>query len=93
MDIARSIKKFLKVSGWNVYQLAQRTGVPASSLYRLINGQRKSIRTDTLEKLWPYLFGDKSPLQVSCQTSQNTTQKTPSNNILKEAPWDMTSKT
>jgi DNA-binding Xre family transcriptional regulator len=40
-----------EASGISRYQLSQRTGIPQSTLSRLINRERGSLKVETVEKL------------------------------------------
>lgn len=61
MDIKKDLEQFLAETGWNVPRLVAETGVNKDSIYRLLNESRKGLGCKSLEKLWPYLYGDKRP--------------------------------
>jgi len=72
MNIKADIESYLKRSGWSVLRLAHEACVNKDSIYRLLKGNRKGVNSSTLEKLWPYLYGDKcspSPLIDSADQS------------------------
>lgn len=61
MNIKSDLKKLLAESGWTVLRLASEAGVSKDSLYRLLRGERGGVNSTTLEKLWPFLYGDRRP--------------------------------
>ena len=61
MNIKSDIKKVLAESGMSVTELARLSDVNQSILSRFVNGKQKGLHSDTLEKLWPFIYGDKRP--------------------------------
>ena len=55
--LIREIEK-AEARGISRYQLAQRTGVPQSTLSRLVNRGRESLRVETAEKLAREFHGE-----------------------------------
>ncbi|WP_424450080.1 helix-turn-helix domain-containing protein [Pseudodesulfovibrio tunisiensis] len=51
----------LTESGWSQTNLARASQVPQSTISKILNGASKGIHSSTLEKLWPYLYGDQRP--------------------------------
>ncbi|MFW5970493.1 MAG: helix-turn-helix domain-containing protein [Desulfovermiculus sp.] len=71
MDIKQDIKQYLKESGWSASRLAREAGVATPVITRLMTGERKGIHSQTLSKLWPFLYGD------TITTAQSETQDQP----------------
>ena len=61
MNMKQDIKTLLAEVGWSPLNLAAAAGVSKDSIYRLLNGSRKGGNSTTLEKLYPFLYGDKRP--------------------------------
>lgn len=61
MNIKTDIEQFLRDTGWNAHRLAQESEVAAPIITRLLSGERKGVHSKTLERLWPFLYGDKRP--------------------------------
>ena len=38
-------------------------------IYRLIRGERRGANSRTIERLWPFLYGDKQPQEPEHHTS------------------------
>jgi DNA-binding Xre family transcriptional regulator len=49
--LIQEIERAEKTAGVSRYQLSQRTGIPQSTLSRLINRERGSLKVETVEKL------------------------------------------
>lgn len=64
MDIPTDIREFLTVSGWTAKRLAVEAGVEPSTITRLVRGERQGVNSRTLDKLWPFLYGDRRPVPV-----------------------------
>jgi len=64
MNIQADIKQLLEESGWPASRLASEAGIPAPVITRFLRGDRKGMHTRTLEKLWPFLYGDRRPTPV-----------------------------
>jgi len=76
MNIAEEIQNFLEETGWSASRLAREAGLGGvQSLTRLLAGTRKSIHTKTLEKLWPFLYGEKHPTQATAKTKKRRRRK------------------
>ena len=67
MDIRKDLLNFLNFSGWNPNRLAMEARVSKDVIYRLVRGERNGVNSRTLEKLWPFLYGDQA---TSKQTEQ-----------------------
>jgi transcriptional regulator with XRE-family HTH domain len=65
MDIKSDIERFRKETGWSVLKLAAAAGVSKDSIYRLLRGDRRGINSTTLQRLWPFIYGDKRPAAAS----------------------------
>ena len=61
MNIREDIINLLNESGWSQTALALESGVPQSTLSKILTGVSKGVHSSTLEKLWPYLYGEKRP--------------------------------
>ncbi|WP_319764467.1 helix-turn-helix transcriptional regulator [Maridesulfovibrio sp.] len=61
MNIKEDLKKFLEDTGWTAAKLANEANISAPVITRFLSGARKGLHSSTLEKLWPYLYGDKRP--------------------------------
>lgn len=61
MKIKTDIKHMLDETGLNLSDLGRLSGVNQSILSRFINGHQAGLNSKTLEKLWPYVYGDKRP--------------------------------
>ncbi|MBI9080858.1 MAG: helix-turn-helix domain-containing protein [Pseudodesulfovibrio sp.] len=59
MKIRSDLKKMLFDTGWSQTHLAKRSDVSQSAISKLLSG--KAVRSDTLEKLWPFIYGDQRP--------------------------------
>jgi len=64
MDIPADIREFLKATGWTAKRLAVEAGMEPSTITRLVRGERKGMHSSTLEKLWPFLYGERRPVPV-----------------------------
>lgn len=60
MDIKKDIELFLKQSGWKQSELAKNANIHPVTLNRLLRGKRTGFNSVTLEKLWPFLYGEES---------------------------------
>jgi len=58
MDIRQDIQKFLDRSGWKPAHLAREAGIHPILISRILRGKRKGLNSKTLQKLWPFLYGD-----------------------------------
>jgi DNA transposition AAA+ family ATPase len=61
MEIKADIKTLLDESGLNLSSLARMACVNQSILSRFINGDQAGLNSKTLEKLWPFVYGEKRP--------------------------------
>lgn len=55
MNIKESIRECLNRRRWNASKLARESGVKLNSITRVLNGKRKGMHSDTVEKLMPFL--------------------------------------
>ena len=61
MNLATDFDKFFLETGWNPYRLAKAAGIKVEIITRVQKGERKGVHSTTLEKLWPFLYGDRRP--------------------------------
>lgn len=61
MNIKQEIQNALERLGWTATKLANEAGVAPPVLTRFLSGDRDGIHSKTLEKLWPFIYGDKRP--------------------------------
>jgi DNA-binding Xre family transcriptional regulator len=71
MDIKQDIKQYLEVSGWSASRLAREAGVATPVITRLMTGERKGVHSQTLSKLWPFLYGDINPSDIQAENHQD----------------------
>lgn len=64
MNLAHDFNTFFKDTGWNPYRLAKAAGIKVEIITRVQKGERQGVHSKTLEKLWPYLYGDLRPLPI-----------------------------
>lgn len=62
MNIADEFTRFFQETGWSPYRLAKEAGIKVEIITRVQKGTRKGIHSSTLEKLWPFLYGDGHPI-------------------------------
>lgn len=70
MDIKRDLQCYLEIKGEAPQELAQKSGVHFTTIYRILTGQYDP-RLSTLEKLWPFLYGEQSRTQTTEQIETN----------------------
>lgn len=61
MNLVEDIRRVLEESGWSATHLAKEAGVAPPIITRLLSGERKEVRSGTLQRLWPFLYGEKRP--------------------------------
>lgn len=61
MNITDEFARFFRETGWSPYRLAKEAGIKVEIITRVQKGTRKGLHSSTLEKLWPFLYGDKRP--------------------------------
>jgi DNA-binding Xre family transcriptional regulator len=61
MNIREQIEKALLQHGWTATRLAREAGIAPPVITRFLSGERSGLHSSTLEKLWPYICGDKRP--------------------------------
>ena len=59
--LRRDILAFGNLPGWSITRLARESDVEQGSLSRFVNDKLKSLNGETIEKLWPFLYGDRRP--------------------------------
>lgn len=56
MDLSTSIRKrlinLIKINNLNISKLSTLAGISRSTLFKILNGQRRYIRLDILEYIW-----------------------------------------
>ncbi|WP_425607935.1 helix-turn-helix domain-containing protein [Pseudodesulfovibrio pelocollis] len=67
MNIREDIKKMLRESGWTQGRLADESGVKQSTISKIVTGASKGGHSETLRRLWPFLYGDRHPSPVPGQ--------------------------
>ncbi len=60
-NLRDDIRELLQVSGWPASRLAKEAGIPAVCITRLLKGTRKGLHSDNVQKLLPFLYGDRRP--------------------------------
>ena len=61
MDIINDLKA-LKATGLSESEIARRCQVPQATIWRLLHDDTSSPSYKTILKIWPVLYGDKSPV-------------------------------
>jgi len=61
MNIERDIRDCLERNGWTPTELARRAGVAPPTITRILTQERYGLHSKTIERLWPFLYGDKQP--------------------------------
>lgn len=64
MDIKQDILAFLEATGWNASQLAHAAKISQPVISRLLTdgaSRRHGCHSSTLQKLFPFLYGDRRP--------------------------------
>ena len=74
MDIKQDLERFLSDVGWDVSRLVAESGANKDSIYRLLNGTRKGVSYKTMQKLWPFIYGDRRPAPSLRASSFETTK-------------------
>lgn len=63
MNLAHDLTTFFQESGWSACRLAREAGIKSvQAITRVQKGERQGMHSKNLEKLWPFLYGDKRPL-------------------------------
>ena len=62
MNLAQDFNAFFQETGWSPYRLAKAAGIKVEIITRVQKGERQGVHSKTLEKLWPFLYGDRRPL-------------------------------
>ena len=62
MNLAQDLTSFFNDTGWSACRLAREAGIKSvQAITRVQKGERQGMHTKNLEKLWPYLYGDRRP--------------------------------
>ena len=61
------IRACLTNRGISIHRLAQESGVDAAALWRFINNKKPNLTTDSLFRLWPYIYGEQKPLPITLE--------------------------
>jgi hypothetical protein len=61
MNIREDLKSYLDSTGTTPAKLARQARIPVNVITRFIKGERSGIHSTTVEKLWPFLYGDRPP--------------------------------
>jgi len=61
MDILKDLQA-KKNSGLSESEIARKSGVPQSTIWRLLNVEGAKPSYANIQKLWPYLYGETHPL-------------------------------
>lgn len=62
MDILQDLQA-IKNSGLSESEIARKSGVPQSTIWRLLNVEGAKPGYANMRKLWAFLYGEKFPLQ------------------------------
>lgn len=62
-NIRRDLGRFTKDTGHSLNWLANASGVEQGSLSRFSRGVQKGLRGETVERIWPFLYGPKRPMK------------------------------
>ncbi|MBI9113294.1 hypothetical protein [Maridesulfovibrio ferrireducens] len=61
MNLKEDLTHMLAESDWTASRLSIESGVPAPVLTRFLRGTRKGLHSSTVEKIWPFVYGEKRP--------------------------------
>lgn len=61
MNLRQDLKLLVGLENWSPSRLSKESGVRVNIITRFIKGERKEMRSGTLEKLWPFLYGPQRP--------------------------------
>lgn len=56
-----ALAALVALEGWSPTRLSKESGVRVNIITRFIKGERQEMRSGTLDRLWPFLFGDRRP--------------------------------
>ena len=56
--LINDIRKHLDGRSISLHRLAQESGVDHGSLWRFVNIEKANLNTDSLFRLWPFLYGE-----------------------------------
>lgn len=61
------IRGYLAGRNISLHRLAQESGVDSASLWRFVNNDNANLNTESLFRLWPFLYGEQKPLPVTLE--------------------------
>jgi len=62
MNLAQDLTIFFQDTGWSACRLAREAGIKSvQAITRVQKGERQGMHSKNLEKLLPYLYGDRRP--------------------------------
>lgn len=71
-QLRNDILAVLQARKIRLYRFARESGVDHTSLWKFIHNPKANLNTDSLFKLWPYIYGEQNPvplvLMESCPT-------------------------
>ena len=75
MDLQQVIRKKLEVTGWSRCEFARRAGLTRSAVTRMLQRKNPSPPMQTLEMVWPVLYGSefefpKLPEEETCPAQE-----------------------
>lgn len=72
-NLRREIEELATRPGWSIAKLARESGVEQASLSRFCKGDQRSLNGANIEKVWPFIYGDKRPPDLQELTPEPTT--------------------
>lgn len=74
MHLPDKIQELMEAQGLTAYRLSKETGIPYTTLTKILNGATKNPRVDVLQKIADYL---NKPLDYFTMAEKSSTQKAP----------------
>jgi len=72
MNLRQDLTSLVRLDGWSASRLSKESGVRVNIITRFIKGERKEMRSGTLEKLWPFLYGPRRPTGATWDVPMET---------------------
>jgi lambda repressor-like predicted transcriptional regulator len=76
-QVKADIQAVVSMPGMSINRLSQDAGVEWKVLKRFLSGDGAGISASTLEKLWPYVYGDKRPTPATGTASTSRSPQAP----------------